>query len=269
MQGNESFRLVVRRGPQPNQSFELNKDIITLGRDITNDIVINDPEVSRHHLRFTRGASGYNVEDLGSTNGTFIGGQRLTGVRPLNRGDMISLGETVTLGYEVIRPQAESPNQQPPPYSRPSSEEQQPPQQQQPPPQQQPQPGDQQAPYAPPQYGGQQSQYDYSPQQQPPPPQQDYGQPPQDYNYQQPAGYQDAGYAPSEYGYDPYAVREEEGSNTTRWLLIGCGLLLLFCCCSSVVGLVVIDALNLWYDLPIVRDIAPLFESIAEALGLI
>jgi hypothetical protein len=36
-----------------------------------------------------------------------------------------------------------------------------------------------------------------------------------------------------------------------------------------VVGLVIIDALSLWYDIPIVKEIAPLFERIAEALGLI
>src|SRR5690349_12925535 len=100
-QGNDSFRLIVRRGPQPNQSYDLNKDIVTLGRDITNDIVINDPEVSRHHMRLTRGAGGFTVEDLGSTNGTFVNGQRLTGARPLRPGDMIGLGETVTLAYEM------------------------------------------------------------------------------------------------------------------------------------------------------------------------
>ncbi len=105
MQPNDSFRLIVRRGPQPNQTYDLNKDIITLGRDITNDIVINDPEVSRHHMRLTRGAGGYTLEDLGSTNGTFVNGQRLTGAKPLNNGDMIGLGETVTLGYEMIREQ--------------------------------------------------------------------------------------------------------------------------------------------------------------------
>ncbi|KXK21566.1 MAG: putative winged helix family two component transcriptional regulator, partial [Chloroflexi bacterium OLB15] len=101
IQGNDSFRLIVRRGPQPNQSYELNKDIVTLGRDITNDIVINDPEVSRHHLRLSRGAGGFTIEDLGSTNGTFINGQRLTGPRPLRPGDMVGLGETVTLAYEA------------------------------------------------------------------------------------------------------------------------------------------------------------------------
>ena len=100
IQGNDSFRLVVRRGPQPNQVYELNKDIVTLGRDNTNDNTNNDPEVSSHHMRLTRGAGGFTLEDLGSTNGTFVNGQRLTGARPLRDGDMIGLGETVTLGYE-------------------------------------------------------------------------------------------------------------------------------------------------------------------------
>src|SRR5689334_13668489 len=101
MQSSDNFRLIVRRGPQPNQVYELNKDIITIGRDITNDITINDPEVSRHHMRLTRGAGGFTLEDLGSTNGTFVNGQRLTGARPLRGGDMVGLGETVTLAYEM------------------------------------------------------------------------------------------------------------------------------------------------------------------------
>jgi hypothetical protein len=98
--GSDSFRLVMRRGPSPNQVYDLSADSVTIGRDITNDIVINDPEVSRHHLRFTRGGGGFTMEDLGSTNGTFINGQRMTGSRPLRPGDMIGLGETVTLAYE-------------------------------------------------------------------------------------------------------------------------------------------------------------------------
>jgi hypothetical protein len=128
MQSSGSFRLIVRRGPQPNQIYELNKDIITLGRDITNDIVINDPEVSRHHCRMTRGGGGYTLEDLGSTNGTFVNGQRLTGARPLAGGDMVGLGETVTLGYESTIPAPEPGQQatmmgasaQPAPYQSPA-----------------------------------------------------------------------------------------------------------------------------------------------------
>jgi hypothetical protein len=102
MQSGASFRLVVRRGPQPNQVFELTRDTITLGRDITNDITINDPEVSRHHTRMIRTGTGYTVEDLRSTNGTFVNRQRVTGPYALSHGDMIGLGETVTLSYEVV-----------------------------------------------------------------------------------------------------------------------------------------------------------------------
>ena len=74
MASQDKYRLIIRRGPEPNKTFDLDKDVMTLGRDITNDIVVNDPELSRHHARFTRGAHGYNIEDLGSTNGTFIAG---------------------------------------------------------------------------------------------------------------------------------------------------------------------------------------------------
>lgn len=265
MAGNDSFRLVVRRGPQPNQTFDLNKDVMTIGRDITNDIVINDPEVSRHHLRFTKGGDGFSIEDLGSTNGTFINGQRLTGVRPLNRGDMIGLGETVTLGYELVRPAGEL--QQPGPVAGPTSQYVPPearPQQPEPqpynPPSQQPQQD------RPQQYGDQQRGY-----QQPQQPGYGYDQPQGGYDYasQPDYGYAAPSGAPPGYDYDPYAMREEEPRSAMRWVLIGCAILSVFCCCSTIVGLVIIDALSLWYDIPIVRDIAPLFERIAEALGLL
>ncbi len=274
IQNNDSFRLIVRRGPQPNQVFELNKDVITLGRDITNDITINDPEVSRHHLRITRGTDGYNLEDLGSTNGTFINGQRLTGSRALNRGDMIGLGETVTLTYDVMRPQQ---SQQPPnQYSQP----QQPPSQYAPPPQQPPNQYSQ--PQQPP---NQYSQPQQPPNQYAPPPQQ-YGQPigGQPNYYQQgqvppaPNNY-DAGYDqqapdynqnPPGFDYDPYAVREEETPSTWRWVVIGCAGLLLFCCCASVIGLVIIDTARLWCELPIFKDIVtPVVGLVAEALGIV
>jgi hypothetical protein len=102
------FRLVIRRGPTPNRVIELNRDVMTIGREVGADIVIADPEVSRNHCRFTRSGGGYMLEDLGSTNGTFVNGQRLTGTRTLNGGDMITLGETVELAYE-------SPNMSAPP----------------------------------------------------------------------------------------------------------------------------------------------------------
>lgn len=95
------YRLVIRRGPNPNQTFELNRDTITIGRDITNDVVINDPEISRHHARLVRSGSGYAIEDLRSTNATFVNRQRIAGPQQLANGDLIGFGETVTLAYEV------------------------------------------------------------------------------------------------------------------------------------------------------------------------
>lgn len=102
MQSGTSYRLVVRRGPQPNQQFLLTRDTVTLGRDITNDIVINDPEVSRHHARFIHTPTGYSYEDLRSTNGSFINRQRISTPYQLSNGDLIGLGETITLVYEVV-----------------------------------------------------------------------------------------------------------------------------------------------------------------------
>ncbi len=101
MQSGPSFRLVVRRGPQPNQQFLLTRETVTIGRDITNDIVINDPEISRHHSRLVRTPTGYTLEDLRSTNGTFANRQRISGPVPLSNGDTIGLGETVTLTFEA------------------------------------------------------------------------------------------------------------------------------------------------------------------------
>jgi predicted component of type VI protein secretion system len=99
---NGAYRLVMTQGPTPGKPYELVKDIMTIGRDVSNDIVINDAEVSRHHARLTRQVGGYMMEDLSSTNGTFVNGQRLIGPRPLSRGDNVGLGETVVLGYEQV-----------------------------------------------------------------------------------------------------------------------------------------------------------------------
>ncbi|MBZ0286704.1 MAG: FHA domain-containing protein, partial [Anaerolineae bacterium] len=98
--------IIVKRGPQPEQLWNLNKEIITLGREITNDIVINDQQVSRRHARFVRQNKGpfasFALEDLHSSNGTFINEQRLTGTQLLDDGDLIDLGETITLIYKLI-----------------------------------------------------------------------------------------------------------------------------------------------------------------------
>lgn len=95
-----SYRLVVRQGPIPGQVFELNKAEINVGRDISNDFVINDAEVSRKHARLILEGTRYRIEDLESTNGTYIDGQRLIGPHLLAVGEIIMFGDNVGVVFE-------------------------------------------------------------------------------------------------------------------------------------------------------------------------
>jgi len=94
------YRLVVRQGPVPGQVFELNKDEILIGRDIANDFVINDAEVSRKHARLTLEGDRYRIEDLNSTNGTYIDGQRLIGPHMMAIGEIIMFGDNVGVVFD-------------------------------------------------------------------------------------------------------------------------------------------------------------------------
>lgn len=96
-----SFQLTMRSGPTPGKIFPLSKGEMYVGRDMTSDIVINDAEISRKHARFVLQGNSYILEDLGSTNGSFVNGQRLMGPNALNPGDMIMFGENVGLVFEM------------------------------------------------------------------------------------------------------------------------------------------------------------------------
>lgn len=93
------FRLVMSEGPQPGQTFVLDRDLLAIGRDPTNNIVVNDPQVSRQHARIARQGDLMVIEDVGSTNGTFVNGMRLTSPHTLVNGDMIGLGDAATLTF--------------------------------------------------------------------------------------------------------------------------------------------------------------------------
>jgi pSer/pThr/pTyr-binding forkhead associated (FHA) protein len=134
---SQTFQLVMRTGPNPGKAYTLSKSEIVIGRDVNADVVINTAEVSRRHARLYLDGGVYVVEDLGSTNGTFVNGQRLTVSAPLRSGDIIMLGEAATLVYETSQPDSSAtiitpsgvPASVPPP--RPGSES---PQQMTPPP---------------------------------------------------------------------------------------------------------------------------------------
>ncbi|MBE7432938.1 MAG: FHA domain-containing protein [Anaerolineales bacterium] len=96
------FQFVMRSGPTPGVTFPLDGDQLTIGRDSTNGVAINDAEISRKHARLMFQGGKYVLEDLGSTNGTFVNGQRLAGPVVLKPGDVVSLGEQIVLMYDAI-----------------------------------------------------------------------------------------------------------------------------------------------------------------------
>jgi predicted component of type VI protein secretion system len=80
----------------------LEDDVLTLGRDPLSDIILDDAEVSRHHAKLARQDAGYEIQDMGSTNGSFVDGKRLGGEPlALNPGQVIMLGSNVTLVYQA------------------------------------------------------------------------------------------------------------------------------------------------------------------------
>lgn len=76
------------RGPQP---IPLESTLLTLGRGLNNDIILEDTRVSRHHAQLRYKARRFWVTDLGSTNGTFLNGTPISEAE-LRDGDVISLG---------------------------------------------------------------------------------------------------------------------------------------------------------------------------------
>jgi len=96
------YQLVMHSGPTPGKIFPLDGDLLTIGREADNNIAINDAEVSRKHTQFVFQGGKFIVTDLGSTNGTFINGQRLTGQHILQPGEIISLGEQINLLFETV-----------------------------------------------------------------------------------------------------------------------------------------------------------------------
>jgi hypothetical protein len=136
MEDNQAL-LVVERGPIPALRFALTSDQTTIGRSAGNELVLAEPEVSRRHARVVRRADGFAIEDIGSTNGTFVNGQRITHLTLLQDGDTIDLGDTVRLRF--LAPA--TPTIQPVAVAQPAAIEK-PPVIQQPEPQPKPQPAD-------------------------------------------------------------------------------------------------------------------------------
>ena len=96
--------LTMTRGPGAGRSFDIGAAAVTIGRVAQNDVQVEGTWVSRRHARIAWTGTEYIVEDLGSTNGTFVNGERVGVPRALRSGDFLQLGEQVELAFEVRVP---------------------------------------------------------------------------------------------------------------------------------------------------------------------
>jgi len=101
MQNQGQHTLVVTDGPNVGKIYPLQGMMCTMGRSADNTVVFDSSRVSRHHLQIRLLPTGTMIEDLGSTNGTWVNGRRLSEPRTLSQGDQIRIADYVTLEYAV------------------------------------------------------------------------------------------------------------------------------------------------------------------------
>lgn len=86
-------RLVITSGPKAGLELPLGADSLTIGRSSESALVIRDDYTSSHHARLMLRGDSWAIQDLDSTNGTFVAGQRVSGA-PVN----LSLGTAIKVG---------------------------------------------------------------------------------------------------------------------------------------------------------------------------
>jgi pSer/pThr/pTyr-binding forkhead associated (FHA) protein len=93
-------RLVLKFGESVLKSVSLEKSVMTIGRKMDNDVVIDNLAVSGHHAKVTQEGGSFFVEDTASTNGTFLNDVRVE-KRRLQHGDRIRVGKHVLVFEET------------------------------------------------------------------------------------------------------------------------------------------------------------------------
>jgi uncharacterized membrane protein YgcG len=88
----QSWAWLRPKGTGLRSGFPLNKDHVVIGREVKCAIMLNDNSVSRQHSSITRLAEGYLIRDMGSSNGTYVNGQRVQEYL-LQDGDRVSIGD--------------------------------------------------------------------------------------------------------------------------------------------------------------------------------
>ncbi len=101
--------LIFLTGARKDEKIPLDHLPLVLGRIPPADVVISVESISRKHARISRDAAGYVVEDLGSSNGTFVNDERIQGPKSLRDGDTIRLGADIQLKLAVAPPEPVQP----------------------------------------------------------------------------------------------------------------------------------------------------------------
>ncbi len=107
-----SFQLTIAEGKEAGKELSFEQDSVLIGRVTECDVVLYDAGISRRHCRIFSEGGQYSVEDLGSSNGTRLNGEIISGKQVLGDGDQISLGGVVF----VFRPmEGGAAEEEPPP----------------------------------------------------------------------------------------------------------------------------------------------------------
>jgi pSer/pThr/pTyr-binding forkhead associated (FHA) protein len=95
MQPTPAPRLTIKRQDGSYREIEWENEVLTIGRDSSNDLIIDHSLASRRHARLERTEEGYFIHDLNSTNGTFVNGDMISGARPLADLDQVVIADTI------------------------------------------------------------------------------------------------------------------------------------------------------------------------------
>ena len=102
-------KLTLLLGRTVMQVFDLDKAAIVVGRDEGADILIDNPSVSRRHAQIRQEGGGWVLEDLGSSNGTFLRGEKIAAPTALQAGDEVGMGKFSLVFDKVVGDAAPAP----------------------------------------------------------------------------------------------------------------------------------------------------------------
>lgn len=95
MQPVPAPKLTIKRQDGDYREVDWDTEVLTVGRDAANDLIIEHRLASRRHARFEHDEAGFYIHDLDSTNGTYVNGERIQGARLLHNQDKIVIADTI------------------------------------------------------------------------------------------------------------------------------------------------------------------------------